>query len=41
MPYDFLNAIEDNLKYNTDLDLSPLKHQIGLNYDFITPNNNI
>jgi hypothetical protein len=41
MPYNFLNATKDNLKHDIDLDLSPLKHQIGLNYDFITPNNNI
>jgi hypothetical protein len=41
MPYNFLNAMKDNLKYDTDLDLSPFKYQIKLNCDLTTPNNNI
>ena len=41
MPYNSLNATKDNLKRDTDLDLSPLKHQAELDRDLTTPNNNI
>jgi hypothetical protein len=41
MPYNFLNTIKDNLKRNIDLDLSPFKCRIKLDYNLITPNNNI
>ena len=40
MPYNSLNATEDNLKYNIDLDLSPLKYQAELDHNLTTPNNN-
>ena len=38
MPYDFLNTIKDNLKYDIDLDLSSFKRRAELNYNIITPN---
>jgi hypothetical protein len=41
MPYNFLNAIKDNLKHNTDLDFNPFKRQAELDCDLTTPNNNI
>jgi hypothetical protein len=41
MPYDSLDAIEDNLERDTDLDLSPLKRQAELDCNLTTLNNNI
>ena len=38
MPYDFLNTIKDNLKYNADLDFSSFKRQAELDYNIIIPN---
>ena len=40
MPYDSLDATEDNLERDIDLDLSPLECQTELNYDLTIPNNN-
>jgi hypothetical protein len=41
MPYNFLNAIKDNLKRDIDLNLSPFKRQIELDCNLTIPNNNI
>jgi hypothetical protein len=41
MPYNFLNAIEDNLKCDIDLDFNPFKRQAELDHDLTTPNDNI
>ena len=41
MPYNSLNTIKDNLKYNIDLDLGPLKYQTELNHNLTIPNNNV
>ena len=40
MPYDSLDATEDNLERDTDLDLGPLERRAELDYDLTTPNNN-
>jgi len=40
MPYNSLDAIEDNLKRDIDLDLGPLKRQAELDRDLTIPNNN-
>ena len=40
MPYNSLDAIEDNLEYNIDLDLGPLERQVELNNNLTIPNNN-
>ena len=37
MPYNSSDAIEDNLKHNTDLNLGLFKHQAELDYNFTTP----
>ena len=39
MPYNSLDAIEDNLERDTDLDLGPLKRQVELDYNLTIPNN--
>jgi len=41
MPYNSLNTINNNLKRDTDLNLSSFKRRVKLNYNFIIPNNNI
>ena len=41
MPYNSLDAIENNLEYNIDLDLGPLERWVELNHDLTTPDNNI
>ena len=41
MPYNSLDTTKDNLKRDTDLDLSPLERRAELNRDFTTPNDNI
>jgi hypothetical protein len=41
MPYNFSDAIKDNLKRDTDLDLSPFKRQAELNCDLTIPDNDI
>ena len=40
MPYNSLDAIEDNLERDIDLDLGPLKRQVELDRDLTIPNNN-
>ena len=40
MLYNSLDATEDNLKCNIDLDLGSFECRAELNHDFITPNNN-
>jgi len=37
MLYNSLNIIKDNLKRDIDLDFSPFKYQVKLNYNFIIP----
>ena len=39
MPYDSLDTIEDNLKRDIDLDLSPLERRAELDCNLIIPNN--
>jgi hypothetical protein len=41
MPYNFLNAIKDNLKRDTDLNLNPFKRQAELDYNLTTPDNDV
>ena len=40
MPYDSLDATEDNLECDTDLDLGPLERRAELDCDLTIPNNN-
>ena len=40
MPYDSLDAIEDNLERDMDLDLGPFKRQVELDCNLTIPNNN-
>ena len=40
MPYNSLDAIEDNLERDVDLDLGPLERRAELDCDFTIPNNN-
>ena len=41
MSYNSLNAIEDDLERDIDLDLGPLKRQAELDRNLTIPNNNI
>jgi hypothetical protein len=41
MPYNFLNAIKDNLKCDIDLGLNPFKCQTELDCNLTTPNNDV
>ena len=40
MPYDSLDATEDNLERDADLNLGPLERRVELDYDLTIPNNN-
>ena len=40
MPYDSLDATEDNLERDADLDLGPLECRVELDRDLTTPDNN-
>jgi hypothetical protein len=41
MPYNFLDTIKDNLKRDTDLDLSPFKRRAELDYNLTTPDDDV
>ena len=41
MPYNSLNTIKDNLKRDINLDLSPLKYWVELDYKLTIPDNNV